>query len=72
MVFQGSLGIFTARNRVREELGLGFQLVLKPSELLFQDEGRIPIELLAPRGRDQLEKAFLMDPEGDEPKGNGP
>ena len=60
------------RDRGGEELGLGFQLMLKPSELFFQDEGWIPIDFLALGVRDQLVKAFLMDPEGAESKGNGP
>ena len=72
VAFQGSLGIFMARNQGGEELCPGFQSVLKPSELFFPDEGWIPSNLLVLGVRDQLVKAFLMDPEGAESKGNGP
>ena len=72
VAFQGSLGIFTARNRGGEEIFSGFHIMFKPSELSFPDEGWIPRNLLVPGVRDQLVKAFLMDPEGDESKGNGP
>ena len=72
VAFQGILGIFTARNRGGEELCSGFQIMFKPSELSFPDEGWIPSNLLVPGVRDQLVKAFLMDPKGAESKGNGP
>ena len=72
VAFQGNLGIFTARNRGGEELCPGFQFMLEPFELSFPEEGRIYSNLLVPGVRDQLVKAFLMDPKGAESKGNGP
>ena len=71
VAFQGSLGIFTARNRGGEELFPGFQIMFKPSKLSFPYEGGIPSNLLVLGVIDQLVKAFMMDPEGDESKGNG-
>ena len=61
-----------ARNQGGEELCPGFQIMFKPSKLSFPDEGGVPSNLLVPGVIDQLVKAFLMDPEGAESKGNGP